>query len=60
MAIDAFERARTVQGPAFAHDLELGVLYLDARRFEDARAALDRVPSSHPELRRWRSSSAPR
>ena len=32
----------------FAHDLELGVLYLAARRFADARDALDRVPPSHP------------
>lgn len=47
-ALAAFERARTMQGAAFAHDLELGVLYLAARRFGDARAALDRVPSSHP------------
>ena len=30
-------------------DLELGVLYLDARRFPDAAAALDRVPSSSRE-----------
>ena len=36
-------------GPAFTHDLELGVLYLSARRFTDARNALDRVPPSHPE-----------
>jgi arylsulfatase A-like enzyme/Tfp pilus assembly protein PilF len=48
-AIAAFERARAAQGSAFAHDLELGVLYLASRRFEDARAALDRVPPSHPE-----------
>ena len=47
-AIDAFERARVAQGSAFRQDLELGVLYLSARRFEDARAALDRVPASHP------------
>ena len=47
-AIDAFERARNAQGEAFRQDLELGVLYLSARRFEDARAALDRVPASHP------------
>ena len=40
-AIDAFEKAG-------GHDLELGVLYLASRRFEDARAALDRVPPSHP------------
>jgi tetratricopeptide (TPR) repeat protein len=45
-AITSFERARAAQGPAFTHDLELGVLYLAVRRFEDARAELDRVPSS--------------
>jgi predicted Zn-dependent protease len=49
VAIDAFEAARKEQGAAFTHDLELGVLYLSARRFSEARAALDRVPSSHPE-----------
>lgn len=42
VAIDAFEKARD------GHDLELGVLYLAARRFEDAREALDRVPRTHP------------
>lgn len=47
-AIDAFERARALAGASFAYDLELGVLYLDARRLQDARAALDRVPASHP------------
>jgi len=47
-AIESFERARRAQGAAFRHDLELGVLYLAARRFADARAALDRVPSTHP------------
>ena len=47
-AIDAYERARALEGTQFKHDLELGVLYLAARRFEDARAALDRVPASHP------------
>jgi len=41
-AIAAYEKTR-------GHDLELGVLYLDARRLEDARAALDRVPASHPD-----------
>ncbi len=41
VAIDAFEKAG-------GHDLELGVLYLAARRFEEARAALDRVAPSHP------------
>lgn len=48
LAIDSFETARRLQGAAFEHDLELGVLYLDARRLEDSRAALDRVPRSHP------------
>jgi choline-sulfatase len=48
-AIEAFERARAAQGAAFSHDLELGVLYLAARRLDEARAALDRVPSSHSE-----------
>jgi arylsulfatase A-like enzyme/Tfp pilus assembly protein PilF len=47
-AIDAFERARKAQGEAFRQDLELGVLYLAARRFDDARSALDRIPASHP------------
>jgi choline-sulfatase len=42
VAIDAFERAHA------GHDLELGVLYLAAGRLADARAALDRVPPSHP------------
>jgi tetratricopeptide (TPR) repeat protein len=49
VAIEAFERARGTAGDTFTRDLELGVLYLAARRFEDARAALDRVPPSHPE-----------
>jgi tetratricopeptide (TPR) repeat protein len=48
VAIDALERARAGQGPAFKYDLELGVLYLAARRYADARTALDRVPRSHP------------
>jgi tetratricopeptide (TPR) repeat protein len=48
-AIEAFENARTLQGRAFGHDLELGVLYLAARRFPEARDALDRVPATHPE-----------
>ncbi|HKZ31654.1 MAG TPA: sulfatase-like hydrolase/transferase [Vicinamibacteria bacterium] len=47
-ALDAFEKARAAQGTAFAHDLELGVLYLAARRYPDARDALDRVAASHP------------
>jgi len=47
-AIDAFEKARTIQGAAFGNDLELGVLYLAANRLDEARAALDRVPQAHP------------
>lgn len=41
LAIHSFEKTR-------GHDLELGVLYMAERRFEDARAALDRVAPSHP------------
>ena len=33
----AFEGARALQGAGFTHDLELGVLYLAARRFAEAR-----------------------
>ena len=47
-AIGAFEAARAMQGPAFRHNLELGVLYLASRRFEEARDALDRVSPEHP------------
>ncbi|MEA2572102.1 MAG: choline-sulfatase [Acidobacteriota bacterium] len=47
-AIDAFEKARAAQGKEFHSNLELGVLYLSSRRFEDARAALDRVSPKHP------------
>jgi choline-sulfatase len=47
LAIEVFEKARAIQGTAFAHDLELGVLYLDARRLNESREALDRVPASH-------------
>jgi choline-sulfatase len=50
LAIDSFEHARRLQGDTFGHDLELGVLYLAARRFQEAREALDRVPASHPEF----------
>jgi len=46
-----YERGRLavafVQGLVAAALVELGALYLDARRFADARAALDRVPPSH-------------
>ncbi|MGH9380464.1 MAG: tetratricopeptide repeat protein, partial [Thermoanaerobaculia bacterium] len=47
-AIEAFERARRLQGDAFQHHLELGVLYLAAHRLDEARDALDRVPPDHP------------
>jgi choline-sulfatase len=49
LARESLERARELQGEGFRHDLELGVLYLDERRFAEARDALDRVPPSHPE-----------
>ncbi|HEY1912583.1 MAG TPA: sulfatase-like hydrolase/transferase [Vicinamibacterales bacterium] len=47
-AITAFERARVLDPHGFSRDLDLGVLYLAARRFADAREALDRVPVSDP------------
>ncbi len=47
LAIESFEAARA-EGGVPPHDLELGVLYLEARRFADARDALDRIPPSHP------------
>jgi tetratricopeptide (TPR) repeat protein len=48
VAIDALTKARAAQGTKFTRDLDLGVLYMDARRFTDARDALDRVPPSSP------------
>jgi Flp pilus assembly protein TadD len=48
-AIAALERARQLQGAAFRHDLDLGVLYLDARRFADARTSLDRALTVKPD-----------
>jgi choline-sulfatase len=48
-AIADFERARTLRPAAFAHDLDLGVLYLAAHRFEESRAALDRFLAAHPD-----------
>ena len=47
-ALAAFERARALQPGAFKNDLELGVLYLAARRYDAAKAALDRIPDSDP------------
>ncbi len=49
IAIEAFAKARAADPSAFRHDLELGVLYMDARQFDAAREALDRVRASHPE-----------
>jgi arylsulfatase A-like enzyme/Tfp pilus assembly protein PilF len=48
-AIEAFEAARSKSPDTFTRWLELGVLYLSARRAQDAAQALDRVPSSSPE-----------
>jgi tetratricopeptide (TPR) repeat protein len=48
-AIDAFASARALDPGRFSHDFELGLLYVDARRFSEARDALDRVSPSHPE-----------
>lgn len=45
-AIASFENARAQQGAAFANSIELGVLYLAAGRYAEARDALDRVPPS--------------
>ncbi|MDP1570013.1 MAG: sulfatase-like hydrolase/transferase [Vicinamibacterales bacterium] len=50
LALESFEAARRRQPAGFAHDLELGVLYMDVRRFPEAREALDRVPDAHPEI----------
>ena len=44
----AFEQAQTLRGSRFANDLELGVLYLAARRLPDAAAAFDRISPSSP------------
>lgn len=50
LAIDSFEKARRLDQTKFDRDLELGVLYLSARRLEEARAALDRVPPADPRF----------
>jgi arylsulfatase A-like enzyme/Tfp pilus assembly protein PilF len=47
-AIDAFEKARALQGTAFHNNLELGVLYLAAGRLQDASGALDQIPPASP------------
>jgi hypothetical protein len=48
LAIESFVKARAMQGAAFRHDLELGVVFLAAGRLAEARDALDRVTPSHP------------
>jgi thioredoxin-like negative regulator of GroEL len=48
-ALAALEKARTLQGESFRRHLEIGVLLLSAGRLEEARDALDRVPSGHPD-----------
>jgi choline-sulfatase len=48
-AIVAFARARALAPSAFKNDLDLGVLYLDARRFPEARDALDRALAARPD-----------
>lgn len=47
-AIQSFEEARRLQGDAFRHHLELGVLYLAAGRLQEARDSLDRVAPGDP------------
>ncbi len=49
LALTSFEQARVEQGRAFRHHLELGVVYLAARRLAEARDALDRVPATSPD-----------
>lgn len=46
LAIESFEKARALQGSAFQHHIELGVLYLDVRRLPEAKDALDQVPNT--------------
>ena len=48
-AIAAFERARQLAPATFKNDLDLGVLYLSARQFAEARTALDRALSAKPD-----------
>ena len=48
-AIAAFERARQLAPAGFRSNLELGVLYLAARRFDASRDALDRALRANPD-----------
>jgi choline-sulfatase len=47
-AIRAFEVARKMLGDEFTFHLELGILYMAERRFNEAASSLDRVSSQHP------------
>ena len=47
-AIAAYERARDLDPAHFTADLQLGVLYLAARRLPEARDSLDRVLAASP------------
>ncbi len=47
-AIDAFERAGQILDRRFKQDLELGVLYLVDRQYENAALSLDKVSRFHP------------
>lgn len=48
-AIRSLEQLRRRQQAAFKRNLELGVVYLAARRYTEARDALDQVTPSHPD-----------
>ncbi len=47
-AIRAFEAARKMMGDQFTFNLELGLLYMADRRFNEAAESLDRVSRQHP------------
>jgi predicted Zn-dependent protease len=47
-AIRAFEAARSKLADDFTFHLELGMLYMADRRFNDAAKSLDNVSSQHP------------
>jgi arylsulfatase A-like enzyme/Tfp pilus assembly protein PilF len=48
-AIEAFERARQLEGPGFSHSLELGLCYMVNRQLPDAARVLDEVSRFDPE-----------
>jgi arylsulfatase A-like enzyme/Tfp pilus assembly protein PilF len=49
LAIESFESARSRQSAGFVRNADLGIVYLAAGRFAEARDALDRVPPSDPD-----------